>query len=218
MKWRSTEAGETRHDTIVVVEPDRSPMAMALKRIVQALFLLWIGPRLLVFRVGTLLWGRDRAFLAASESIARIPGMRGVYARQAFYRRTLAACGQDVYFGWGSTFAMPTARVGERAYIGHRCGIGFADIGSEVMLADGVQVLSGGREHEMAASPGESHQSQPHVYRRLSIGPGAWIGTNAVIMADVGRGAIVGAGAVVNSPVPARTVAVGVPAKVVKKL
>jgi acetyltransferase-like isoleucine patch superfamily enzyme len=37
-------------------------------------------------------------------------------------------------------------------------------------------------------------------------------------MAQVGAGAIVGAGAVVTKPVPARSVAVGVPAAVIKTL
>ncbi len=213
-----SDTDQTRNETVVVVHQDRSAGAMAIKRVVQMLFLLWIAPRLLAFWVSTFIWGRDRAFLAASESIARVPGMRGVYARQAFYRRTLAKCGQDIYFGWGSTFAMPAARVGDRAYIGRRCGIGFADIGSEVMLADGAQILSGGREHGMSEGSGGSHQSQPSTYRRLKIGQGAWVGTNSVVMADIGEGAIVGAGAVVNAPVPARTVAVGVPAKVIRKL
>lgn len=181
-------------------------------------FLIWVAPRLLAYGLSALVWGRDRAFLAASESIARVPGMRGVYARQAFYRRTLAFCGQDVYFGWGSTLAMPAARIGDRAYIGRRCGIGFTDIGAEVMLADGAQILSGGREHQMGAEEGETHQSRPHVYKRLSIGRGAWIGANAIVMANVGKGAIVGAGAVVNRSVPERTLAVGVPAEVVKNL
>jgi acetyltransferase-like isoleucine patch superfamily enzyme len=37
-------------------------------------------------------------------------------------------------------------------------------------------------------------------------------------MADVGEHAIIGAGAVVNQPIPAYSVAVGVPARVVRAL
>lgn len=204
-------------DVIIVAAPSRSRPLVVLKRCVQCLFHLAVLPRLGLYHLLRSAWGR-RSFLTASESIARIPGVRGVYCRQAFYHATLDHCGQDIYFGWLSTFSMPEARVGDQAYIGRRCGIGFADIGAGAMLADGVQILSGGHEHGRAASGDESHREKPQQYQRLSIGKGAWIGTNAVIMADVGDHAIVGAGAVVNRPIPPRAVAVGVPAKVVKYL
>lgn len=57
-------------------------------------------------------------------------------------------------------------------------------------------------------------------YKPVEIGKGAWIGTGAIIFpgVKVGELAIVGAGAVVLKDVPAKTVVVGIPAKVVKKL
>ncbi len=151
----------------------------------------------------------------ASESIARIPGLRGVYMRQAFYRKTLAACGRDVYLGWSSVFSMPEACIGEKAFIGRFCSIGFADIGREVMIADGVQILSGGHEHGSTDSTTAMHD-QDQTYQKMHLGDGAWIGAGAIIMADVGSDAIVGAGSVVTRPVPNGAVAVGVPAKVLR--
>ena len=68
------------------------------KRVVQAGCALWVLPRLWCYWLARRLLDRW-AFSAASESIARLPGRRGVLLRQAFYRRTLRACGQDVYFG-----------------------------------------------------------------------------------------------------------------------
>jgi acetyltransferase-like isoleucine patch superfamily enzyme len=52
------------------------------------------------------------------------------------------------------------------------------------------------------------------------IEQGAWLGQNVVVCPGVriGRGAVVGAGSVVNADVPARTLAVGSPARVVKEL
>ncbi len=149
----------------------------------------------------------------ASESIAMIPGLRGVYMRQAFYRKTLDACGRDVYLGWNSVFSMHETRVGERAYIGRFCSICYADIGPGVMIADGVQILSGGREHDSDDSTTSMHD-QGQTYRQVCIGNGAWIGAGAIVMADVGSDAIVGAGAVVTRPVPSGAVAAGVPARV----
>jgi len=199
-----------------VVAPQRSSGAMFAKRCVQAVFGLLGLPRYLCYVVAAGTLG-PRAFLASSESIARISGLRGVYSRQAFYRRTLTACGDDVYFGWLSVFSMTEAVVGHRTYIGRFCSIGFADIGDEVMLADHVQILSGGQEHG-AASDGKSMQAQQQTFTRVRIGRGAWIGAGAVVMANVGEGAIVGAGAVVTRPVPDHVVAAGVPARVIRTL
>jgi len=51
----------------------------------------------------------------------------------------------------------------------------------------------------------------------ITIGANCWIGSSAVIMADVGEGTTIGAGAVVTKPIPAGVVAVGVPARVIKQ-
>ena len=47
----------------------------------------------------------------------------------------------------------------------------------------------------------------------------AWMGVNSAVIPGVtiGKGAIIGAGSVVNSDIPAFSVAVGSPAKVIKK-
>ena len=45
-----------------------------------------------------------------------------------------------------------------------------------------------------------------------------WIGEGAILMADVGDGAMVSAGAVVSAPVPKRVMVAGNPARFVKKL
>lgn len=215
----STDDSTETVERSIRTEPiERSTLGRHAKSAVQAIALVWVSPRLLAQPVLRLVWCRERAFLAGSESVARIPGMRGVYCRQAFYRRILASCGSDVYFGWMSTFSKPLAKIGERVYIGRHCSIGFADIGDDVMLADGVQVLSGRRQHALTTEDSMSHRDGPQTFERVEIGAGAWIGTNAIVMADVGRGAVVGAGAVVVEPVPARTVAAGVPARVVRRL
>ncbi|HUE73646.1 MAG TPA: acyltransferase [Pirellulaceae bacterium] len=209
-------AAEGAAPAIRVEAPQRSGLFVACKRCLQTIFLLLVAPRLLTLAVARALLGR-RAFMASSESIARIPGLRGVFARQAFYGRTLARCGQDVSFGWMSVFSMPEAEVGDRVYIGRFCSLGFALLEDEVMLADRVQILSGGREHSRSDAA-VTMQSQDQVYQRVRIGTGAWIGTGAVVMADVGEHSIIGAGAVVNKPIPSYSVAVGVPARVVKTL
>jgi acetyltransferase-like isoleucine patch superfamily enzyme len=45
---------------------------------------------------------------------------------------------------------------------------------------------------------------------------GAWIGSPAVVLAAVGRHAVIGAGAVVTKPIPDFAVAAGVPAVTIR--
>ena len=51
----------------------------------------------------------------------------------------------------------------------------------------------------------------------VRIGAGAWVGSGAVVLADVGRDTVVGAGAVVTKPLPDRVLAAGVPARVLRR-
>lgn len=53
----------------------------------------------------------------------------------------------------------------------------------------------------------------------LSIGDGTWIGTNVVIVGNVhiGKNCVIGANSVVSTNIPDYSVAVGSPAKVVKR-
>jgi glycosyltransferase involved in cell wall biosynthesis len=48
------------------------------------------------------------------------------------------------------------------------------------------------------------------------VGEGAWIGTGAIILADVGKGTVVAAGSVVTKPLPDNVIAAGAPARVVR--
>ena len=54
----------------------------------------------------------------------------------------------------------------------------------------------------------------------IKIGCNVWIGANATILPGVtiGDGAVIAAGAVVSKDVPPRTIAGGVPAKIIKTI
>jgi acetyltransferase-like isoleucine patch superfamily enzyme len=186
-----------------------------IKSIARVLGFVRAVPQLFCHALCKPLLGPERAFIAASESIARIPGMLGIYARQAFYKSTLARAGTDIHFGFMSLLSKTQATLGDRVYIGRFCTIGWAEIGEDVMLADGVQVLSGRHQHgsqAAAGAPGHTLRDNEQTFSKVTIGKGAWLGAGAVIMADVGEGAIVGAGAVVVKPVPAGSRVGGVPA------
>ncbi|MEM9519796.1 MAG: acyltransferase [Actinomycetota bacterium] len=54
----------------------------------------------------------------------------------------------------------------------------------------------------------------------VTIGAGSWLGQNVVVMpgATIGAGAVIGANSVVRGDIPPRTVAVGAPARVVRRI
>ena len=54
----------------------------------------------------------------------------------------------------------------------------------------------------------------------MTIGDGAWLGENVVVGpgVSIGRNAVIGANAVVLDDVPERAVAVGAPARIVRRL
>jgi virginiamycin A acetyltransferase len=111
-------------------------------------------------------------------------------------------------------FSQTGAIIDERAYIGPHCHLGLVHVEAYAMLAAGVHVPSGAHTHR--AETDEPIQLQPMDRRLVRIGAGSWIGSGAVILADVGKNTIVGAGAVVTKPLPDNVIAAGVPATVRK--
>lgn len=81
-------------------------------------------------------------------------------------------------------------------------------IGRCVAINDGVELLTA--SHHLR-DPDWQHKKAPIV-----IGDYAWIATNAIILpgVNIGRGAVVGAGAVVRENVPDYAVVIGNPARV----
>jgi acetyltransferase-like isoleucine patch superfamily enzyme len=144
-----------------------------------------------------------------------IPGLSGRYVRSAFYRCVLAECHPSATIEFGVIFSQAGARVGRNAYIGPGCHIGLADIEEDVLIAAGVHVPSGRDTHGTSRLDIPIRQ-QPGSPRRVRIGAGSWIGGACVVMADVGEHSVVGAGSVVVKPLPSFSVAVGVPATVLR--
>src|SRR5262245_31240084 len=159
--------------------------------------------------------GRDRALQGSTQALACVPGILGQYIRRAFLSRVLAGCHRTAVIEFGTIFAQADAQLDENAYVGPRCHLGLVHVERNALLAGGVHVPSGARSHGTAdlSVPIREQEGSPALVR---IGAGSWIGSAAVVMADVGRDAIVGAGAVVTRPVPNRVVVAGVPARVVK--
>ncbi|MCC7009127.1 MAG: acyltransferase [Acidobacteria bacterium] len=159
--------------------------------------------------------GADRALEGSTEALGLMPGLAGIYVRRAFLSRALAHCAPTATIGFGTLFSQTGARIDDRAYVGPRCHLGLVHLERDVLLAAGVHVPSGAATHETtdAVVP---IRDQPERRTMVRIGEGTWVGSAAVIMADVGCHCVIGAGAVVTRPVPDHSVAVGVPAKVIR--
>jgi acetyltransferase-like isoleucine patch superfamily enzyme len=124
-------------------------------------------------------------------------------------------CALSAAIEFGTIFSSAAARIDERAYVGPRCHLGWVHLERDVLLAAGVHVPSGADTHGIARLDVPIRE-QAGTKRQVRIGQGSWIGSAAVVMADVGCDTIVGAGAVVTQALPDRVIAGGVPARVLK--
>jgi len=184
----------------------------------SALYLLFLVPalwHLLRYRLACALMGQDRAFLGATERLARSAGYWGVYVRGVTYRLLLRSCAREVHIGYGTVFSRPAAALGEHVYVGRYCSLGWVELGRDVMLADFVTIPSGRHTHRVAGETRTPPRLAENRYEPVRVGEGTWVGSHATILADVGRYCVIGAGAVVTKPIPDFSVAVGTPARVV---
>jgi acetyltransferase-like isoleucine patch superfamily enzyme len=136
--------------------------------------------------------------------------------------------GDDVRFSGnfgvtsGRFCAHPTLRIGNRSFLGHNVAI---TCNREVVIEDDVLVAAGctisdydghARDLERRVSdmpPGQDEMLPVRICR------GAWIGSRSMILkgVTVGEGAIAGALSVVTHDVPAHSLVVGAPARVVNE-
>jgi maltose O-acetyltransferase len=94
-------------------------------------------------------------------------------------------------------------------------GQGGLKIGKYVMIANNVNILTSLHGFQKRNIP---MRFQAIVYGKVVIEDDVWIGTNVVVMPGVtiGKGAIVGANAVVTKDVKPYSIVVGIPAKLIK--
>lgn len=177
---------------------------------------LAVVPALVSFHLRGLLLGKDRALEGSSQLLSLVPGVIGQYVRCAFYARALARCHRSAVIEFGALFSKTGARLDEHVYVGPRCHLGLVHLERDVLLGPAVQIPSGRSTHG-TGDPGRAIRHQEGRREIVTIGAGTWIGAAAIVMADVGRDCVVGAGSVVVRPIPARVVAVGNPAAVVRE-
>ncbi|MDO8390021.1 MAG: DapH/DapD/GlmU-related protein [Actinomycetota bacterium] len=113
----------------------------------------------------------------------------------------------------------PVVRIGDRCLIGKGSGIvgHFSiDIGDDVWTGHHVYITDQNHGYEDITVP-ISQQTQPE--QAVSIGNGSWLGYGTVVLpgAKIGEHVTIGANSVVTGEIPSFSVAVGAPAKVIRR-
>jgi acetyltransferase-like isoleucine patch superfamily enzyme len=108
--------------------------------------------------------------------------------------------------------------LGQDSNIGFNCEIFSASrvtIGPGTLLAAYCYVIGG--DHDLSDA-GLPILQQRRSSLGVTVGGGAWLGAGVKVLdgSAIGDGAVIGAGAVVRGDIPARAIAVGLPARVVR--
>jgi len=109
--------------------------------------------------------------------------------------------------------------IGDRVLVGRGSGIVghfSVEIGNDVWTGHHVYITDQNHGYEDVSRP-ISTQTQPE--RAVRIGDGSWIGHGSVVLpgARIGRHVVVGANSVVTGELPDYCVAVGAPARVIRR-
>lgn len=189
-------------------------MRDALKCCAEVLATLAILPAFLLYCIESMTLGESKVFPGWSQLFSMIPGLAGVYLRRAFYRLVFRQCASGAWLGFGTVFSHAGCAIGQSVYVGVYCCLGEVTLEDDVLIGSHVSIMNGSRQHgiERLDLP---VREQPGVWPHVTVGRDSWVGDRAVIMADIGRHCVVGAGSVVTGPVPDYAIVVGVPARVV---
>lgn len=134
------------------------------------------------------------------------------------------AIGSGTYignYGWlmGNNSYNVSLKIGDDVQIGHFVHLIATNnlkIENEVLIADKVFISDCTHNYK---NPYISIQKQEVTFLRpVCIGQGSWVGENVCIFgASIGKHCVIGANSVVTKDIPDYCVAVGAPAKVIKK-
>jgi len=131
--------------------------------------------------------------------------------------------GEGVYIGdysWITVQDGAILEIGSNTFIGHHTSISsntHCVIGEYCAIAPYVTIIDANHRYQDVTKP---LRFQSGDYAPVLIHDQAWIGTGAIILYGVtlGKHCVIGANAVVTNDIPDYSVAVGVPAKVIKRL
>jgi tetrahydrodipicolinate N-succinyltransferase len=171
---------------------------------------------------------RDAAFsLLAAPGFARFGTGSRILLPFRWGNRDKVAVGEHCLIAAGSWLLVPDRTApGPVIVIGDRVRMHQTSITGvmSVVIEDGVELARGVyiSDHMHGFADPEAYIRDQPLERvaPVRVCQGAWLGQNVVVLPGVtiGAGAVVGANSVVREDVPARSVAVGAPARVIRQL
>lgn len=190
-------------------------MKKYIKNTVFILIAILVLPITISFHLFNLVLPNDSLFASYSQVLSLLPGKIGSFIRTGFYRFVMTDCHPNAVISFATLFSQKDTSIGKGVYIGPQCNIGKCDIGENTLLGSGVHILSGKVQHNIddLSTP---IKDQGGTFSKISIGQDCWFGNGAIVMANVGKHAVVAAGSVVINDVPAYAVVAGNPAKIIK--
>lgn len=110
--------------------------------------------------------------------------------------------------------AIPKLKLGNNVTISISCILdGDIEIGNKVVIGSFTHIISDTHDYKKDITKGEGSS-------KITIGNNVWIASGAKVLKGVtiGDNCVIGAGSVVNKNIPSNSMAVGIPAKVIRKL
>jgi acetyltransferase-like isoleucine patch superfamily enzyme len=158
--------------------------------------------------------------IIATSFLFELPGLKLL---RNIIMRFFFPAGENTHFKMGAKLVIihPNPNVSQKIVIGSHCEIGVDSmldysgsifVGNDVWISQNVKVFT----HTHPVSGTALKRLNTLTYHPLTIEDDAWLGAGSIILPSVGRigkGAIIGAGAVVTKPVNDYDVVAGNPAK-----
>jgi len=108
----------------------------------------------------------------------------------------------------------PSIFIGDAVFIGAGCEFNIREgisIGNNTLIASGCKFI----DHDHGISRSELMNAQSGIEKPIKIGDDVWLGCNVIVLkgVEIGKGAIVAAGAVITKSIGDYEIWAGVPAK-----
>jgi virginiamycin A acetyltransferase len=167
-----------------------------------------LQPMFVAYRLGLI------DYRGCGECVSLLPGPFGRIVRRAWYSRTLTRCGARLVVHFGTVLRDPRTRIGDDCTFGEFNSVGWATIGDFFVSGDHVSIVAGRHQQRFSRTdvPMRFQTSRTQCVR---VADDVWVGSHAVIAADVAAHSIVGASTLIIATFAEWSVLAGTPARII---